>query len=217
MSALCVPRAICFDLDGTLVDSVADLANSANWTRRHFGLGELPARRIAGFVGDGARRLLERTLSELGTGVDLDEALDRFRVHYLEHCLDRTRCYPGVLETLDALGHLPLAIVTNKPQAMADKIADGLGLRSRLQAVVGARRGVPVKPEPDLVLEALRQLNTGAPGTWMVGDGRNDILVARRLNLVSVGVSYGLTPAEELRRLDPDHMIDQFEELLRLF
>jgi phosphoglycolate phosphatase len=214
MSRLSAPQAICFDLDGTLIDSVADLASSANWTRRHYGLHELPAAQVSRYIGDGARKLIERTLQDLGDALDVEEALSVFRTHYLEHCLERTRCYPGVPETLERLRGIPLAIVTNKPQPMADKIADGLGLRSFLGAVVGARPGIPVKPEPALVQLALAQLHRSARGAWMVGDSRNDVGVGRRLGMGVVAVGYCLTSVEDLRPLEPDALIDRFEQLL---
>ena len=221
MSQLTSPRCILFDLDGTLVDSVADISASANFVRESLGMEPLPESELTRFVGDGALRLMQRALAgrrdappEID-GMDVREALRAFRAHYHEHCLDRTKPYPGVVATLGELAPLPMAIVSNKPEPMCVTIAEGLGLSEFLGAVVGARPSVPVKPDPSLLLAALSELGIadGAENVWMVGDSGNDVLAAREIGATAVAVDWGLTEPSALLELKPDLMLSEFAEL----
>lgn len=220
MSPLPGPDCLLFDLDGTLVDSVTDISRSANHVRRSLGMGPLAESELAGYVGDGATMLMRRALAgrhdepELPAGVDLREQIRKFRAHYHEHCLEHTRPYPGVIETLRALAPLPMAIVSNKPEAMCEKIAAGLGMTAWLGAVVGAQPDVPVKPDPALLGVALERLGVApGPGVWMVGDSPNDILAARALGLGAIAVSWGLSDPATLAGYAPDRMLTRFDEL----
>jgi phosphoglycolate phosphatase len=181
----------------------------------------LPDSELTRFVGDGALRLMQRALAgrrdappEID-GMDVREALRAFRAHYHEHCLDRTKPYPGVVATLGELAPLPMAIVSNKPEPMCVTIAEGLGLSEFLGAVVGARPSVPVKPDPSLLLAALSELAIadGAENVWMVGDSGNDVLAAREIGATAVAVDWGLTEPSALLELKPDLMLSEFAEL----
>lgn len=215
---LTAPSAIAFDLDGTLVDSVADLAASVNHVRRDHGLDALALETIRGYVGDGARMLVRRSLAELGPRLEpsFEEAFAVFLSHYGEHCLDRTRPYPGVPETLRALTPLPLAVVSNKPQPFTDRVVKGLGLDRFLRVVVGARSGVPVKPAPDLLRAAFEAMDVDPRLGWMVGDSLNDIRVARAAGCGVVAVGYGLVAPAILAAECPDALIPRFALLLDL-
>ncbi len=214
------PAAVLFDLDGTLVDSVADLTVSANATLAEYGLPALGEKEVASYIGDGARRLLERCLHSVGADADVSEALRSFRQHYLGQCTTLTRPYPGVEGGLSRMEDAARAIVTNKPQPMADRIADALELRPHLGAVVGARPRVPVKPEARLLEIALHELGMedfSPSRIWMVGDSRNDVLAGRRLGLTTIAVTWGFTPRDQVARLGADGIVDSFEELLDLY
>jgi phosphoglycolate phosphatase len=222
MSASPRPIAILFDLDGTLVDSVADLTVSANATLEHYGLPALGESEVASYIGDGARRLLERCLGAADAEVDLSDALRRFRSHYLEQCTELTRPYPGVAAGLARLSPMSMAIVTNKPEPMAERIADSLDLRRYLGAVIGARPKIPVKPDPALLSIAMGDLGVNGSDalsperTWMVGDSPNDIRAGRALGLSTIAVSWGFTPREKLEGLDADHLVDSFDEITEI-
>lgn len=219
MEHLRAPRHLLFDLDGTLVDSVADLTASANATRSSYGLVPLSEAVIASYVGDGAGWLIRRSFSDAPATLDRDEALQRFRAHYLEHCLERTQPYPGVLDTLARLDGLPLAIVSNKPQAMCEKIAAGLGLDRWIGVVVGARSDQPVKPDPALLRIALTGLGRSeapAADVWMIGDSANDVRSGQALGATTIAVSYGLSDVRRLADPQPDAILDRFDALARL-
>jgi phosphoglycolate phosphatase len=219
MVRLPAPHCLLFDLDGTLVDSVADLTAAANATRATYGLGPLDEAIIAGFVGDGAPMLIQRSFADATETLDRDEALQRFRAHYLEHCLVRTLPYPGVVQTLERLRDLPMAIVSNKPQPMCDKIAAGLGLDRWIGVVVGARPRIAVKPDPALLRIALDTLavNVPSPGAiWMIGDSPNDVCSGAAIGATTVAVTYGLTDVRAMSDPRPTWIIGEFPALVPL-
>lgn len=224
MATLTPPRCILFDLDGTLVDSVADIAASANYVRVAAGMDPLPESELMRFVGDGAPKLMQRAMAgrydvpaEI-EGEDLRRAIANFRAHYIEHCLLKTAPYPGVMEGLRALMPLPMAVVSNKPEPMCVRIADGLEMADYFGRVVGARPKVPVKPDPALLIAALEEMGLSASGKdiWMVGDSSNDVRAARAIGATAVAVSWGLTPVERLEAEKPDAMVDDFGAFVRI-
>ena len=168
------------------------------------------------YIGDGARKLLERCLRARGVDVDVDEALARFREHYLGQCTEQTLPFPGVDEGLRRLYPIPMAIVTNKPQSMARKLRDALGWQELLPVVMGARDDLPTKPAPDMLARAMAEL--GADGlqrerVWMVGDSSNDVLSGKALGCTTVAVTWGFSDRETLAGLQPDRLIDHFDRL----
>jgi phosphoglycolate phosphatase len=222
------PAALLFDLDGTLVDSVADLAASANHLRAHYGLAPLSHDVVRSSIGDGARKLVLRTLAG-GREADeaavdprqVDEGLRIFRAHYAQHLLDRTLPYPGVRETLRLVsaseaGGPRMAVVSNKPQEMCEAILRGLRLDGHFVCIVGARSGVPVKPAPDLVRLALDGVAVEAARAWVVGDSPNDVGAGKAAGCATVALTGGLSTRAALQGIDPDALLDTFDELLPL-
>jgi phosphoglycolate phosphatase len=181
-----------FDLDGTLIDSRHDLATAVNLTRRDYGLPPLPVERVAGYVGDGIEKLVERSLA--GTAADLREATRRCAAHYGAHLHDRTVLYPGVargLERLRGAGYR-IALISNKPAAACRAILKHFGIAPFFDCVLGAGDTAHLKPDPDPLLEAIRRMEA-RPGTaWMVGDHRTDLEAARRAGVSSVWLACGI-------------------------
>ncbi len=210
------PRAICFDLDGTLVDSVGDLTVACNLMLRERGLAPLREETVRGYIGDGARMLVARALGESPT--EVDGALLRFREIYADHLLDHTKTYPGVKETLTALQTrgIRMGVVSNKPDEFTTKVVAGVGLAQYFDAIVGARRGVPVKPAPDLLQLVLDELKVDAKEAWMVGDSKNDVKAAHAVGCVSIALAYGIGDVQDLRAANPDVLLDSFAELIEL-
>jgi len=169
---------------------------------------------VRDFVGDGAKKLMERVVADLS--MDSREALREFRAHYGEHCTEDSEPYPGVVATLERLQPLPMAVVSNKPQEFTERVVEGLGLGRFFGSVVGARRGVPVKPDPALLSLAAAELEIRAADAWMVGDSPNDLIAARRIGCGAVAVSYGLKDRSLLEAEHPDALLDRFDELLEL-
>jgi phosphoglycolate phosphatase len=209
-----VPQGLLFDLDGTLVDSVADIAAAANAVRVTRGIAALPPARIRGLIGDGARKLMERVVADLD--VDPAEALAEFREHYAKCCVDQTRPYPGVAESLPRLDRWRRGVVSNKPQRFTEMVVEGTGLGGQFGAVIGARSTLPVKPDPALLRLAAEELEVDLADCWMIGDSPNDMRAARAAGCVAIGVSYGLCERERIEAEAPDHMLERFSDLLAL-
>jgi phosphoglycolate phosphatase len=197
---------VLFDLDGTLLDASGDLAAAVNRTREEGGHPPVALADVRAAIGDGARALVERTVPT----DDLDATLARFREHYGRHLTEHTRLYPGIAQVLEALhaAGRTLAIVTNKPQAFTDVLVRHLDLERWFGAVVGGGTPAGLKPSPGPLEEALRRLGVGPEDTLMVGDGRQDVAAARALGIPVCGVLYGIGSPAEMRRLDPDHLVD---------
>lgn len=188
-------RAVVLDLDGTLVDSAADLAHAVNFALRGLGLPERPPAEIATFVGEGAARLVERAVAPR---LDLLEpGLALWWEHYRAHLLDNTRLYPGVGELLRE-ARRPLAVHTNKPGSLARQILAGLGVLERFAEVLGGDEA-PRKPDPTGTRALLGRLGVAPAEAVYVGDSVVDLELARAVPMPVVTVTWGLVPEERLR------------------
>jgi phosphoglycolate phosphatase len=207
--------AILFDLDGTLVDSLPDLAAAANALLAELGFPALGESAIASMVGDGVGKLVERVLTASGTdGIPLAAAIDRFLTFYEADATRLTRPYPDVVRVLgelDAAG-CRLAICTNKPERATLAILKGLEL-SRFFAIVLGGDSLPVqKPDPRPLLAALDRLDVAPSAAAMVGDHRNDMAAARGAGVAAIFARYGYgrEPRDEVA---PHKSIARFAEL----
>jgi phosphoglycolate phosphatase len=216
--------AVIFDLDGTLVDTGADIAAAANVARQASGLEPLPAAVVTGYVGNGVQRLLERVLGhDLETGRRRDDVpaaavaagLARFAEHYAAHLLDCTALYPGIAELLAALRDRPLFLATNKPRRFTLAILAGLGLDDRFRRVVAGDDVTARKPDPAHLAACLAGTDLPPREVVVVGDSPNDVLAARGLGCRVVGVTWGLVPVARLAAAEPDALVDDARALAR--
>ncbi len=209
-------RAVLFDLDGTLVDSTADLAAAVNHARAAAGFPPLPVAAIRAMIGDGMPALLARAVPEPAL---VARAIDAFRPYYAAHLLDATKVYDGVEDALAALAAagVALAVVTNKPGRFSREILDRLGLARYFAApgaIVGGDGPSGKKPEPGPFRAALAALGLPAAGpALVVGDGRNDVLGARAAGLPVCGVAWGIGDPAEIRALGPDYWVERPADL----
>ena len=210
-------QAVFFDLDGTLLDTLEDLAASANHAIGPWGLGPHETEAYRAMIGDGAEKLIRRALGEAHEHHWV-EALDAFKAHYARHMTDRSRPYDGVEPMLDALAAsgATLAILSNKPHLAARQVVEATLGRWNWAAVIGQREGVPIKPDPTAVRLLAEQLDVPADRCLFVGDMTNDILAGRGAGMRTVGVTWGLRGREELTEAGADHLIDHPSELLNL-
>jgi phosphoglycolate phosphatase len=201
-------RLLVFDLDGTLIDSGADLCASVNAMLRNFGRPELPQDVIATYIGDGAARLVSRSLGEPDDSLFLDSALAYFLDYYREHKLDQTYVYPGVFAALDSLRlERSMAVLSNKPIGPSVAICEALGLSPYFFRVYGGNSFPTKKPDPEGLLALMKEAGVTAQETLMVGDSDVDILTARNAGVWSIGCSYGLSP-HTLETVPPDTLVD---------
>lgn len=205
-----------FDFDGTLIDSGDDLANSINYTLKQLDIPPLGRGKIVGFIGDGVVRLLERSLGD-EYRERLDDALSIFRGYYAEHLLDTTDLYPGVLRVLEHFKDKKKVIVTNKLYGYTVEIVDKLGITGYFESIIGVD-SVPVrKPDPALLTPILKTYGAAKKKTVVVGDGVNDVLLAKNTGVLSCALLNGLGDRDKLLRLDPDYCCEDISELQELF
>ncbi len=204
---------VAFDLDGTLVDSRADLAAAVNAVRRARGLTPLGVRAVQAMVGEGARALVRRAMPP-GDDDELAAALAAFVEHYGAHCLDRTRPYPGVPEALRVLraGGRSLSVVTNKPAALAERILAGLGLRDAFDVLVGGDTLPTRKPDPAAIRHVAAHAGVGVAAVALIGDSPIDHETAVRAGCAFVGVAWGFEPGR-LRATGTRVVVERAAEL----
>jgi len=218
-------RLLIFDLDGTLIDSEQDLANSVNAMLRHFGRPELSTEIIDTYIGDGAPMLLRRALGDPDDGRYMHEALDFFLQYYREHKLDHTQLYPGMREALEAVRYADsdgvpverkMAVLSNKPVGPSQKILEGLGVRELFVQVYGGNSFAAKKPDPIGANTLLQETGVQPGEAILIGDSEIDVLTARNAGMWSCGVTYGFRP-ETLKKAPPDVLIDSPAELPLIF
>ena len=196
-------KAVLFDLDGTLLDTLADIASCANLVRAELGLPPHPVDAYRTFVGDGVRELLVRAFpARCLRGPGLAARQRRFEELYSEHSCDETRPYAGVARMLDGVVRrgLAMAVVSNKPQRFTDACVERLLAGWNFAAVRGARPGVPLKPDPAAPLAAARVMRARPDEVLYLGDTGVDMKTARAAGMLPVGALWGFRGAEELRR-----------------
>ncbi|PZW41147.1 MULTISPECIES: phosphoglycolate phosphatase [unclassified Pseudomonas] len=223
LRALCageLPRLVMFDLDGTLVDSVPDLATAVD--RMLVELGRKPAgvERVRQWVGNGARVLVRRALaggldhSAVGEA-ETEEALARFLDIYAD-CHELITLYPGVHELLEALSTaaVELAVVTNKPERFVAPLLEQVGLGGYFRWIIGGDTLPQQKPDPAALLQVMRLAGVSQAQSLFVGDSRTDVLAARAAGVPCVAVSYGYNHGRPVAEEAPQLVVDSLAELL---
>jgi phosphoglycolate phosphatase len=207
-------RLVIFDFDGTLADTWRDIATALNQTLHDDGLPAAPTRQVRAWIGDGVTRLLERALPPQPRSADHVAALvDRFRAHYERCLLDTTALYPGVADCLARLAGHPLAILSNKPTGLLDRLVAGLGLAGRFAAVVGGDGAPVTKPDPAVVVHVVGVVGIRPDELWMVGDSAIDVATGRAAGARTIGCSWGLRGEDELRAASADFIVDHPREI----
>ncbi|MDH1263193.1 phosphoglycolate phosphatase [Pseudomonas sp. GD03944] len=215
-----LPRLVMFDLDGTLVDSVPDLAAAVDKALLTLGRPAAGVERVRDWVGNGARVLVRRALAGSLQHEQVDDALARealelFMAAYAEsHTL--TTVYPGVPEVLDALqqGGVALAIVTNKPERFVAPLLDEKGLGDYFRWIVGGDTLPQQKPDPAALLHVLELAGIPRSQALFVGDSRNDVLAARAAGVTCVALSYGYNHGRPIAEEEPALVLDDLRALL---
>ena len=221
MSQLSGIDFIAFDLDGTLLDSVPDLADAADKTMRALGRAGVTVEQVTTWIGNGADILIGRALSQsVEVDPDLDPALHRearalFDRFYEEGGHEKSALYPGVKETLASFHEagVPMAIVTNKPAQFVPHLLEEHGIADFFVDVIGGDTFPLKKPDPYALNWLLDKHQITAEQMLMVGDSRNDILAAKAASCYVVGLTYGYNYGQPISESNPDIVLDHFSHL----
>ena len=212
-------KLVIFDLDGTLLNTIADLANSTNYALKVLGYPIHEPDKYNFMVGNGINKLFERALPN---GEKTEENVLRVRQefvpYYDQHNADKSRPYPGVTELLETLqtAGMQLAVASNKYQAATEKLIAHYFPNIKFTAVFGQREGIPVKPDPIIVKEILQIAKVQEEETLYVGDSGVDMQTAINAGVTSCGVTWGFRPRTELEEFNPEYIVDRAEEILKL-
>lgn len=202
------PRFVIFDLDGTLCDSREDIAAAVNAGLAACALPPAEASVITGFVGDGVGRLVDRVLGQVGASpARAPEVVRHLLAYYREHPVVHTRPYPGLTPVLEGLAHRGLALASNKPTDLCERIVTHFGWRPHFRAVLGADWGGPRKPAPDVLVHLAALLGRPPGEGVMVGDSVGDLMAGRAAGLATVAALYGFRSRAELLAAGPDAVL----------
>jgi phosphoglycolate phosphatase len=210
-------RAVLFDLDGTLADTLADLASATNWALQQVGCPPCTVDSYRYKVGDGAREMCERALPADKQGL-ADDVLRLMGQQYDKHCFDLTRLYPGIADLISALTQrrLSLAVLSNKPDEFTKRVIAHYFQPSPFAIVRGQLPNVPLKPDPTAALQIAQELGI-QPAHWLyLGDTNTDMHTARAAGMRPIGVLWGFRDRAELLGSGAQHIVAKPEEVLRL-
>jgi phosphoglycolate phosphatase len=210
-------RAVLFDLDGTLADTLTDLANATNWALAQLGCPTHPVDKYRYMVGDGARQLCTRALP--ADKLDrLDDALRLMRDRYAEHSNEQTRLYDGIPELVAQLAQrgLKLAVLSNKPDGFTKRMVAHYFQPSPFCVVRGQLADVPLKPDPAAALEIAREVGVPAAQWLYLGDTNTDMRTAHAAGMFPVGVLWGFRDRAELEESGAEQVVGKPDDVLKL-
>ncbi len=208
-------KAVLFDLDGTLVDSITDLADSVNSALLRFNLPKREYAEFNAFVGNGIAKMVERAMPEDKSL--FDDVLKTFYEIYAQHCADNTVAYggmPQLVRTLSEKG-IKKAVITNKTQEMAEKVVKS-AYGGAFDIIFGKREGFPLKPEPDSAFAVMKELSVKPEECIFLGDSGVDIKTGINCGAVPVGVLWGYRTREEILKSGAGYVINKPCELLEI-
>ena len=207
-------KALLFDLDGTLIDSSADIAASANELRRLVNLAPLPLETVSSYIGDGIESLVRRVLGD-SFEPQTPELVDHFRNYYHEHCVDATRLYEGVSATLSLLQQrgYRMAVVTNKPERISQRILELLKVSGYFSALIGGNTCERKKPDQQPLAEACRRMGVELRSSCMIGDSRVDVEAGKNAGMMTLALKGGIGDEQAMLQAGPYLVLQAFGEL----
>ena len=205
-----------FDLDGTLVNSGGDIVASVNYALKSLDIPTKSHEEILTFVGDGVNKMIERALGK-DFQHSFDRAMDIFSDYYARHMLDTTCLCDSVIEVLNHFRDKRKVIITNKRRYFTLKMTDALGISKYFEEIIGADSTAYIKPDPRLFIPLLERVHAVYDDTVVIGDGVNDIMLAKNTGVLSCALLNGLTRRDILFALDPDYACEGLRELIKIF
>lgn len=205
-----------FDFDGTLVNSGYDIAASVKYVLKELGLPDMGTGMILSFIGDGVQTLLEKSIGK-DFSERAGEAMELFSAHYAKHMLDTTSLYDSVIDVLNHFQEKKKIIITNKRINYTLEMAKTLGITELFEDIIGADSTPYKKPDSRLLYPFLDKFRAKADKTIVIGDGINDILLAKHTGALSCALLKGLTPRDTLMSLNPDFYCEDISELKNIF
>lgn len=213
-------RAVLFDLDGTLLDTIGDLADSMNSVLRSHALPEHPVESYKLFVGEGVEALVARALpSGMEYGTDMKSLVDEMKKEYRSRWSARTRPYDGISILLAALADrkIPMSVLSNKPDEFTREMVSYYFPETPFFTVMGARPNVPMKPDPSAALSLCARMGIPPETVLYLGDSGTDMRTAVKAGMFPAGVLWGFRSAEELKENGAKLLINRPEEVLEMF
>lgn len=209
-------KNIIFDLDGTLTDTLQDLANSVNYALQACSMPQRSIEEVRQFVGNGVRRLMDQAVPAGTSQENFDKCFAEFKTHYVVHCQDNTRLYPGIEDMLNSLHArgIRTAIVSNKLQSGVDELYHHF-FDGKIEVAIGEREGMQRKPAPDMVHLAMLELGITTENTVYVGDSDVDIATARNAGLPCISVLWGFRDRDFLLQHGATTLISHPSELMK--
>lgn len=210
-------KAVIFDMDGTILNTLEDLKNATNYSLRQFNMPERTLEEVRMFVGNGIKKLVERAVPAGTSTEKIDEVLDVFLKYYEVHSADNTSSYPGIHELVEKLkaAGIKTAVSTNKADAPAQELGKEY-FNGIFDLIVGQRDGLRTKPAPDSVNEILKILNIQKKDAVYVGDSDVDVQTAANSGLDFIGVSWGFRGRKFLQEKGAKNIVDSADEILDL-
>ncbi len=212
-------KLVIFDLDGTILDTIADLAQSTNYALTQLGFPTHPEAAYHKMVGNGINKMFERALPDGSkTQENILAVRQLFLPFYDEHKMDKTCPYPGIVSLLEQLqsNGIKIAVASNKYQAAAELLVNKYFPTINFALVLGEREGIPTKPDPEIVFEILKHTAIDAVDTLYVGDSPVDMQTAHSAGVDVCGVAWGFSSEADLAACNPTHLIHQADEILQL-
>lgn len=211
-------NSIIFDLDGTLLNTIEDLANACNYALTTLGYKTHDVEKYKTFVGNGRYKLVERMLPEDKRSIEnIEKALDLFDSYYENHMIDMTKPYDGIMEMLDCLINrgINIAVVSNKPHEFTTEVVKNY-FGNRFEVVYGHKKNTKEKPDPWAVLEVIDEFKVNKDECLYVGDSEIDINTAKNAGVKSVGVEWGFRGKGEVESAGANYIVNKPEQILEI-
>ena len=211
-------KSIIFDLDGTLLNTIEDLANACNYALTTLGYKTHEVEKYKTFVGNGRYKLVERMLPEDRRDMDnIEKSLQLFDTYYEKHMIDMTKPYDGIMEMLDSLINrgINIAVVSNKPHEFTTEVVKNY-FGDRFKVVYGHKKNTKEKPDPWAVLEVIEEFNVNKDECLYIGDSEIDINTAKNAGVKSVGVEWGFRGKGELEAAGANYIVNKPEQILEI-